>query len=472
MYADPATDPDAAAPSDPLRPILSAALPALDPHHGRPLAPILRGAAADLGRLRRALASAHPDARRQLLEVDLGADAGTNAVGFEDDDDRFSDASDEDPARALGGGGEQHDAQRQQQDGEAEPVGDGGTKRGRENDDDGIDVGGEESDDDEADDDREPALLYLPSVRCTCPSWDMADVPGDLMVTALRVLFLPEARDGDDDADVDVDADGARDDDLAIDRRCVALHAVDAAPGPTTTDDGEKGDGDGATKGASRHVYCQLAESFGDEAVDGGGGVSATGTFAPARILEDIDGRFDDDDGDDDEHREEDGEEDGASSRGDGTVEVYFQPEGGTGEREGQSDKCQRLFDALTRLASLSAAGDADAGGFGFGDGGAGGLFGMLSLMAGLDGAANGFGDGMDDDAVVRLGGGGNHLVEEEGDESEGASDEARRAMLDRLDNMLVVPPEYEVASSSEEDGRFEDAEEEEEDDDGVDELL
>ena len=147
------------------------------------------------------------------------------------------------------------------------------------------------------------------------------------------------------------------------------------------------------------------------------------------------------------------------SEDGDGTIEVYFKPTIAN-EGESQCNKCQSLFDSLTKLASLNPVGDSDDG--------VGGLFSMLSLMAG--GGANGGDDnGMvfanhndedsDDEMVVRLGGS-NNLVENDDDSSEGAPDEERQAMLQRLDDLLVVPPELEIPSDD--DGQFDDAEEDE----------
>ena len=116
-------------------------------------------------------------------------------------------------------------------------------------------------------------------------------------------------------------------------------------------------------------------------------------------------------------------------------------------------EACQKLFQALTKLASLNPAYDSDDGYTG-----GGGLFDMLTLMAGMsENSLVGGYDDPDDDMVIRLGGSNNHFVEDD-EESEGAPEDERQAMLNRLDNILVVPPEYEILSEESE-GQFDDAE-------------
>jgi len=429
----------------PLMSLCRAAFPPLDPN-GRPLAPTLRGLLADLAELRAVLASVVGDG---LLKSNSDAAAVLSReldARAADSGDRFGDvdvgAASADGADAFPGG-RGTSADRPADTGIARPENRNEEdarehkKRTR------GDEGEEEAIEDECDADaadREPLLLYLPSVRCTCAAWDMREVPGDLLVTGLRLLFVA--------------ADGAEHDDVALDGRSIALHAVDSSPGEDLAD-------------ASKHVYCQLADSVGGE-----GGAPAVGTFAPMRIA--TESEDDGDDGDDGagEGRggDEEQEKEDASSEEDGATEVYFRPapfrEGDDEGTESQGDRCHSLFRALTKLVSLNPAEEGD-GGY---DGG-GGLFSMLSLMAGLGDAGGGFGGDMviagrddesDDDMVVRLGGG-NNLVEND-DGSEGAPEDERRAMLDRLDDLLVVPPEYEIASS--EDGQFDDAEESEDDDD------
>lgn len=298
---------------------------------------------------------------------------------------------------------------------------------------------GDRDDDDEKkeDESNEHLLLYVPSIRCTCSSWNMEDISGELFITSLRILFLSEAGNDEDEPCNDV----------AIAGRCIALHAVDSLP---------SSDGENETE-ISHHIYCQLAEPTENEGdVDFSPAMSM---FAPSPIVDEENDRNDcDGDGGD-------MNDDEMSSEKDGAIEVYFKPE--DSENGSQSRKCQAIFDALTKLASLNPEGES---GDSF-DGG-GGLLSMLSLMAGMGYQSNGFNSGIefdnddeddgDDHMVVRLGGS-NNLVAND-DDSEGATDENRQAMLRHLDAILVVPPEYEIASSN--DGQFDDADEDEGDDD------
>lgn len=408
-----------------------AAFPPLDPN-GRPCALALRGALAGLGGLRAAVAS-RPDARRRLRRELARALDGADAEDNYGDVEADAAPAGRSEAEGARGGGAAEAGRRA----EAGPARDGSDatepkKRGREG---AGDEGGLEDACDEEDDAtaEEPLLLYLPSVRCTCAAWDLRDVPGDLFVTGLRVLFLAGGPEGD-----------AERDDVAIDGGGLALHAVDSL----------SGDGEDAAADA-QHVYCQLAEPMGDD--DDRGCAPAFGTLAPTFITEEYEDPFDE--GVDGQEEEEEGD---ASSEENDTIEVYFKPviteeEGVDGES--QSSQCQSIFASLTKLASLNPAGDAD-GGFG-----GGGLSSMLALMAGIGDADAGCGgglaragpgDGDGEDLVVRFGGD-RHRVEHE-DDAAGAPDAARRAMLSRLDDLLVVPPEYEIASS--EDGQYDDAEE------------
>mmetsp|Transcript_22439 Transcript_22439/g.48658 ORF Transcript_22439/g.48658 Transcript_22439/m.48658 type:complete len:440 (-) Transcript_22439:173-1492(-) len=422
--------------------LICSSFPPLDPN-GQPFSMILRGTAAELGELRSALSASDSNARQQL-QVEL-------EMNEKDDVDKFGDVGVVEPTETQQSDGFQggNETNSHQAAG-SEYTGDGtydeteNKKRSR-GDDDGDD--NDIDDEEECDENIEQLIVYLPSIQCTCSSWNMKNVSGDMFVTSLRVLFLSERQ-----------ADGEQcDDDVAVDGRCIALHAVDSLPST---------EGDENQTDISHHVYCQLSEPMGD----GGdmGYTSAISMMSPTKIAEEYDDKFNDDGNDEGEEDED------ASSEEDGTVEVYFKPtisdEGGKDGSESQSNKCQTIFDSLTKLASLNPAGDSDDG-----MNGGGGLFSMLSLMAGIGNASNGFDgemvvanhddDDSDDDMVVRLGGS-NNLVEND-DESEGAAENDRQAMLRRLDDMLVVPPEYEIASGDL-DGQFDDAEDEE----GDDEIL
>lgn len=442
-----------AAPS--LEGLIRSSFPPLDPN-GLPFSMILRGAAAELGDLRCTL-SAHPNNAREGLQMldqmkkdeydvdkfgDINESEGmtTSVVGHDTSPDQQAETT----AHTMNGVS-------------AEKTNDS-KKRGRdcEVDEEGSDDEGREDDDIV---DQEQLLLYIPSVTCTCSSWKMKDVSGEMLVTSLRVLFLPKNR---NDGNVSSD-------DVAIDGRCIALHAVDSVPLSDDSDNHER------EISRHHHVYCQLVEPTGGE--DDMGCSSTMSMVAPAMVTDENN----DTSCGDDENGEEVKEEDGSSEvDGDGsTVEVYFTPDisGERGE-DGNGSQCdvicQRIFNSLTKLASLNPGGESDDDGVH----GGGGFFNMLSLMAGM---GNGFGNGFDgemvfanhdgdgDDQMVYRLGGSNNFVENE-DESEMDTDVERQAMLRRLDDMLVVPPEYEIASSN--DGQFDDADEEDEDDAEDDEIL
>lgn len=276
--------------------------------------------------------------------------------------------------------------------------------------------GEDEYSDDEA---VEDLLLFLPSIQCNCSSWDMKDVPGDLIVTSIRVLFIASA-----------ETESAGNNDIAIDGRCIALHAVDS-------ESPEKED-------SLSHVYCQLSDP-GDENNDAGFS-TAMGFGASTNVM-------DEDESEGDDNEAENNDENTSDS---GVVELYFKPmlSEYAADKEQHVGACQRLFDALTKLASLNPVDDSDCGG--------GGLFDMFSLMADMgEGMMGIYGDSDNDEMVVRLGGSSNNIVED--DESGGAPEDERQRMLDRLDNMLVVPPEYEIRSDDDE-GQFDDADEDDND--------
>ncbi|KAL7552512.1 hypothetical protein ACHAWF_015761 [Thalassiosira exigua] len=394
---------------------LRPSLPSLDPN-GQPFSMVLRGDAADLGELRSALASL-PDARRQLRQELLANAPEDDGDQFGDVDEEGMTAEEEYEDSEVVNGTPAHEPACMDNVDDGVHGGTGQKKRGRDDDGRSDDSDDEEDLDDDIEN-QEQLMLYLPSVLCTCASWEM-EACGDLFVTTLRIMFLGQKQD----------------DDVAIDGRCIALHAVDSLPG-----DDEVAD--------SHHVYCQIAEPMGEEF--DGGCTSAISMAAPTQIT-----------GENDDILNAEGDvnvEGEELPEDDSTTEVYFKPASSSEDEQNadQCEKCQSIFNALTRLASLNPAGDADD---------AGGLFSMLAMMAGLDN--NGLGGGMvmagyddsdNDDMVVRLGGS-NNLVENDDDSSAGAPEEERQAMLQRLDDMLVVPPEYEVASL--EDGQFDDAEDE-----------
>jgi len=388
---------------------------------------VLRGEAAELRELESALSSNHPHTRKQLLDEFRTIEA----------DDAFADAEEEE---------EDHITQESitinnNNSNDLARAGDGhsqsqeGKKRLRDDDDDS-------DDDDEADDgiekdfeygssEEEQLLCYIPSIQCTCSSWNMDNIPGELFVTSIRVLFLAdkskkqqEIKDGDNLCN-----------DVAIDGRYIALHAMDSDPSSENSDE------------TVSHIYCQLSDPAAEDgAADGIGCQSALSMVAPTNNI-----------AEENEHTSDIMDDEDCASGGDGsTVEVYFRPL--TCENAHSSEEsCQTLFNALSQLASnLNAANDSNDN--------AGGLFSMLSMMAGM---SAGFGNEMivadaeseDDDMIFRVGGG-NNFVENDDDSSQGAADGERAAMLQRLDDMLVVPPELRISSDDEEGGQFDDADE------------
>lgn len=125
-----------------------------------------------------------------------------------------------------------------------------------------------------------------------------------------------------------------------------------------------------------------------------------------------------------------------------------------TRNNEQDSDLCETLFQALSKMIALNPVDDDDDQNFG------GGSFGdMLGLMA----QAYGQGDDndQDDEMICRINPKdiSTYTI---GDEDENnAHDNRRRAILEHLDNVLVVPEEYEVV-----DGQFDDACSEQNDED------
>lgn len=376
-------------------------LPPLDPS-GVPLSNILRGEVAQLGSLRSVL-DPH---LRECLQVESRKIARTNYA--DDPDDRFHDGPEEGDAQACG-----NVALRTLE--VAEPSGVVIDREGLDANDDVSDRKKRDRDADDEDEleevDEEDAvqedlLYYHPDIQMSCSMWPSAEgANGDLFITTVRVLFVSSQ---------------AECDDVAIDARCIALHAVDSLP----SEDGT----------VSHHVYCQLSD--GDDVGADAVTASGAGMLVPDVL----------DAGDDDNSQEEEGTEGRAEEIG--ADELYLRP-ADTCHPGGEEDIiCQDIFEALTQLASLNPVEDED-------DGYGGGLFDMMAMMGGggIEGemimAHNGADHECEDDMVVRLGDSNNHLIEEDVDDNE------RQAMLDRLDNLLHVPPEYEIMSD---DGQFDDA--------------
>jgi hypothetical protein len=194
---------------------IRSSFPPLDPN-GQPFSMILRGAAAELGDLRYTLLS-NPNATELLHMLMM-----ESTTEVDDYDDKFDDVE------------EMNSDQQHQQ--VIEQKSNGGRteemiedkKRGRDycNDD-----NTEGSDNDEVDNeisDQEQILLYVPSITCTCSSWKMKDVAGSMLITSIRVLFLPN-----DDQTIDENVVSMND--VAIDGRCIALHAVDSVSSSSPT---------------------------------------------------------------------------------------------------------------------------------------------------------------------------------------------------------------------------------------------
>ena len=354
----------------------------------------MRGSLAELGELRTIILDL--EGQRQLMQMEL-EDNG-------DAYDEFGDAEQNDFAAGIPNESQQKDSV---DESTSEDI-NKSTKRSREE--------GDSDQDDEEDSFDEPdetLLLYLPSIQCTCSSWNMKNIAGDLFVTSLRILFIA--------------SDNSESDDVAIDGRCIALHAVDS------------NDEDHDTL---CQVYCQLSDP-GCESSDVYN--SGIGMIGSANIMDDNDNQSESGD------EIQEGNDDDVSDDNE-IMEVYFKPMicEHVPDKEQHAETCQRLFASLTKLASLNPTDD-DDGGFG----GGGGLFNMLSLMAGMGNVLDGDGSNDADEMVIRD----NNFVEAD-EESEVAPEDERQAMLDRLDAVLVVPPEYEIQSEEEGAGQFEDAEE------------
>lgn len=398
--------------------LISSSLPSLDPN-GQPYSLVLRGEAAELGELESALSSNHPHTRKQLhdefrtIEAD---DAFADAEEEEEDDEDIIQESitinindSNDLARAGDGHSQSQECK----------------KRLRDDDDDDSDDGIEE-DFEYGSSEEEQLLCYIPSIQCTCSFWNMDNIPGELFVTSIRVLFLAdkskkqqEVKDGDNLCN-----------DVAIDGRYIALHAMDSDQSSENSDE------------TVSHIYCQLSDPAAEDGV--ADGIGCQSALSINNIAEE------------NGHTSEimDEEEDGASGGDGSTVEVYFRPLKCENVHSSE-DSCQTLFNALSQLASnLNAANDSNEN--------AGGLFSMLSMMAGMSGFGNEMvvadDESEDDDMIIRYGGG-NNFVENDDDSSQGAAEEERAAMLQRLDDMLVVPPELRI-SSDDEVGQFDDADE------------
>lgn len=391
---------------------------------------ILRGAAAELGELRYTLLS-NPNAT-ELLQILMMDEATTeeevdDVDKFDDVEETTSDQQHQIIEHTVNGGGTTEMTEDK--------------KRGRDCNDDND----EGSDNDEFFD-QEQVLLYVPSITCTCSLWKMKDVAGKILVTSIRVLFLPN--------DDQIMEGNVSINDVAIDGRCIALHAVDSVS--SSSNDEQNDDVAGLSQ---QHVYCQLIESSGDE--DDMGFSSTMSMVVPSKIVDEKHDTFNDDDekyNEVDKEGDEDSDEDGT----DGAIEVYFKPIiSDDGKEEDGNVVCERIFNSLTKLASLNPVGD-------FSDdkcngGGSGGFLNMLSLMAGMDGNDDNISDDGADEMVFRLGGCNNFVDDDDEDSEIMASDTERQAMLRRLDNMLAVPTEYEISSSNEDDGQYDDADEDDE---------
>ncbi|KAK1743644.1 hypothetical protein QTG54_005241 [Skeletonema marinoi] len=332
---------------------------------------VLRGEAADLRELESALSN-HPHTRKQLLAELQETSDSTN-----DNPHEFADAELEDH--------QLHEASR------IDNIPNNACA-------DEVDGSDNEEDFEYTSSGEEQLICYIPSVQCTCSSWDMKDTPGELLITSVRVLFIAQNKKLNE-------TNQNQCNDVAIDGRCIALHAMDSEP--STDDENES---------PVSHIYCQLSDSSADDENMGFPSASIS-MVAPTNIAED-------------EHA------------------------GGDGQLDEEDNVCGEMMVQL----SLNAVDDSNENG--------GGLFSMLSMMAGMGGFGNGEmimadddEDDGDDDMVIRFGGG-NNLVEN--DDESGAAEAERAAMLQRLDDMLVVPPELRI-SSDDEGGQFDDADEDDE---------
>lgn len=143
--------------------------------------------------------------------------------------------------------------------------------------------------------------------------------------------------------------------------------------------------------------------------------------------------------------------------------EVHLFPPDDMIEEEKQ-EFCQKLFDSLSRMASLNPVSDD-------GDGGGG----MMSMMHMMAAAHSDEGDDNEDDMIYRVDQNQVSNIWSDNNEdntqenaSKGATAEERSAMLERLDNMLTVPAEYISPCTNDENlgatGQFDDADEDDDD--------
>ena len=387
---------------------IRSSFPPLDPN-GQPFSMILRGAAAELGELRYTLLS-NPNAiellQKMLMMDEATTEEEVNDVDkFDDVEETTSDQQHQILEHTVNGGGTTEMTEDK--------------KRGRDCNDDND----EGSDNDEFFD-QEQMLLYVPSITCTCSLWKMKDVAGKILVTSIRVLFLPN--------DDQIMEGNVSINDVAIDGRCIALHAVDSVSSSSTDEQNDEVPGL-----SQQHVYCQLIESSGDE--DDMGFSSTMSMVVPSKVVDEKHDTSTDEDEKYNEAADAEVDEDSDKDGNEGAIEVYFKPIMSDDDgKEGEDGNlvCERIFNSLTKLASLNPAGD-------FSDdecngGGSGGFFNMLSLMAGMDGNDNDNNDDEDDEMVFRLGGSNNFVENDEEDSEIMASDTERQAMLRDLTICLL----------------------------------
>ena len=309
---------------------------------------------------------------------------------------------------------------------------------------------------DDDDDEKETILCHIPHISMERRGglWDNNDdndeacscgtTIGQLFVSTRRVFFVAaETTNGRSDAA-----------DMAMDAHCISLHAMTSSSSSSGKDDTRSSasissdDGnDNESSGVMMYVYCQISSD--SLVVQGGGGNMLEETndidlgVVPAVVgpMEVILSPI-----------YKDNDVHGTRSTSCNTTHTTET------ERESNVNKCQLIFQALSRLATLNPMEEEGGDDHGTGSTG-GGLMAMLAMMSGADISTSQNNDEMicriDPHQLDTPPWGEQHGMELPQDQDGPSTSTSRRQQeLDRLDDLLVVPPELEVHQ-----GQFDDAE-------------